>query len=301
MNYVILDLEWDSAFFKPEKRFINQILQIGAVKLDSELNIVGTFEETIKSSISKKVSKRFAELTGITSEDMLAGVPFDVAVDRYNKWVGDDTVTMTWSNSDLYAIRDNEKSLLSDGRRFKMERYLDLQKFVQGELRINGYKEKNLISLSGAAEQLKVTSEGLELHTAKDDSLLSVAVLKRCYNKERFEALIKNTSNPEFYRRLDFKAYNLSDINDELIDKAELHFFCNKCGAKARRTSKWRYRESWFSAKFKCDDCEQKFVAGISFRKTYDDLKVKKRIKQIRPKTENTDNEMQSVPETVQR
>ena len=39
MSYIILDLEWDSVYYKPEKRFLNQILQIGAVKLDKNFNI----------------------------------------------------------------------------------------------------------------------------------------------------------------------------------------------------------------------------------------------------------------------
>ena len=40
MHYVILDMEWDSAYHKVHKRFVNQILQIGAVKLDENFNIV---------------------------------------------------------------------------------------------------------------------------------------------------------------------------------------------------------------------------------------------------------------------
>ena len=63
MNYIILDLEWDSAFHKKYKRFVNQILQIGAVKLDNKFNITDSFEITVKSSIAKKVSNRFADLT----------------------------------------------------------------------------------------------------------------------------------------------------------------------------------------------------------------------------------------------
>ncbi len=299
MNYIILDLEWDSAYFVKEKRFINQILQIGAVKLDSEFNIVGTFEKTVKSGISKRVSGRFAELTGITSQKMREGIPFDTAVDLYNEWVGNDTVTMTWSDSDLYTIKENEEHLLSDGRSFAIEKYLDLQKFVQGELRLNGYNDKNQISLSAAAELLGVTTDGLYLHTAKDDSLLSVALLKKCYNKERFTALIRNTADPEFYKRMRFKPYNIADIESEFIDPAELEFCCSACGEKANRTTKWKYRNRWFSAKFLCENCGKPLIARISFKKTYDDLKVSKKIKVIIPKTEKNDNEMQSVPETV--
>ena len=45
MNFVILDLEWDSAYFVKEHRFINQIIQIGAVKLNYNLEIVDSFQK----------------------------------------------------------------------------------------------------------------------------------------------------------------------------------------------------------------------------------------------------------------
>ena len=199
MNYVILDLEWDSTFYKPQKRFINQILQIGAVKLDSNFEVVDTFEATIKSDISKKVTGRFAKLTGITSEIMRAGIPFKDAVNQYNEWVGDDTVTMTWSNSDLYTILENEDNLLKDVH-FKIEKYLDLQVFIQNEMRLQGYEDKNQISLEAAAEKIGVSTDGIDFHTAKEDSLVCAYLLKKCYNQKRFEALIKDTSNPEFFK-----------------------------------------------------------------------------------------------------
>jgi flagella basal body P-ring formation protein FlgA len=53
MNYIILDLEWDSTFFVKQKRFINQILQIGAVKLNENFDVIDTFEVVVKSAISK--------------------------------------------------------------------------------------------------------------------------------------------------------------------------------------------------------------------------------------------------------
>ena len=182
MNYIILDLEWDSAYHKVYKRFINQILQIGAIKLDDNLRFVDSFEITVKSDFSKKVSGRFANLTGIKTEDMLSGVPLYDAVEQYNAWVGDNTVTMTWSNSDIFAIIENEELLLNNSNHFKIEKYLDLQKFTQGEIRKLGTELKNQISLGDAAELLGVSSQGLDLHTAKDDSMLAAEILKKTYN-----------------------------------------------------------------------------------------------------------------------
>ncbi len=299
MYYVILDMEWDSAYHKLHKRFVNQILQIGAVKLDASFNIVDIFDVTVKSSISKRVSRRFVELTGITKEMMLNGISLESAVDKYNKWLGDDTVTITWSNSDLYTIAENEKYLLN-GKKFKIDKYLDLQKFIEGELRLLGHEVKSQISLGNAAELLGITTDSYDLHTAKDDSLLCAALLKKRYNEAAFDELIKDTSNPEFYKQLYFKPYYISRINDERIEKSTLRFYCEKCECKMQRNSKWRYHNNWFGANFICPECSEKFVCRVSYKQTYDNLIVKRRIfkPKIKADKENS-NAVQSVSTTV--
>lgn len=295
MKYIILDMEWDSAYFPQKKSFINQIIQIGAVKLNDSFDIIDTFEVTVKSSISKRVTGRFSRLTGITSDMMRAGIPLKEAVERYNEWVGSDTVTMTWSNSDLYSIIENEQNLL-DGIKFRLEKYLDLQSFVQNEMRILGFEITSQISLSNAAEMLKVTTEGIDFHTAKDDSLVCASLLKKCYNAKRFDALIKDTKSPEFYKKLFFKPHYISDITDKHIDKSQLKFRCEVCGKTARRKTNWRFRNRWFSASFYCKNCDNEFIGRICFRKNYDDVVVKKRV--LKHKEKKADD-MQPLSEKV--
>lgn len=290
MNYVILDLEWDSTFFVKQKRFINQILQIGAVKLDQNFQIIDTFEITIKSAISKRVTGRFARLTGITSDVMRTGVPFAQAVEKYNAWVGDDAVTMTWSNSDLYTILENEENLL-DGVKFKIEKYMDLQKFIQGEMKLKGYEDKNQVSLALAAEFLDVKTDDIDFHTAKDDSLVAAYLLKKCYNAERFVPLIKDTANPEFFKKLRFKSYAISNLKDENVDKKYLEFSCPKCKQKAKKVTKWKYSNRWFSANFICD-CGEKFNGRVTFKKTYDDLIVRQKICEFKEKKKENNREV---------
>ncbi len=299
MNYIILDMEWDGSFFPKEKRFINQIIQIGAVKLDEKFNIVDTFEKTIKSAFSRRVSGRFSTLTGITSDDMRRGVPLYDAVRSYNEWIGDDTITMTWSNSDLYTAIENEKSLLG-GYRFRFDRYLDLQKYIQNEMNLMGIECKSQIALGNAAEILGVTTDNLELHTAKDDSLLCAALLKKFYNKKRFWALVKDTSEPEFFDRLYFKSYYIKDIDSEFVDREQLKFKCPKCGQLAQRISKWRSFNNCFNSKFICQSCKYEFCGRISFKKTYDDVIIKKRAYSPKPKeTEEKKNDLQSLSEKM--
>lgn len=300
MEYIILDLEWDSVYFKPQKRFVNQILQIGAVRLDENFNTVATFSETICSAISKKVTSRFAKLTGITSEIMREGIPFEEAVIAYNRFAEGADVTMTWSNSDLYTIMENEDYLLKKGVKFKMQGYLDLQKLVQGDLRQRGYESKNQISLEGAAELLGIDTEVYSLHTALDDCRVCALMLKKCYNKQKFDSMVKDTSAGDFYARLRFKPYTISDINDSNIKSSQLKFSCPECGGKTERLKPWKYRNRWFVADFKCKECNFKFSGRVAFKKTFDDLQVKHRVCEYKPKKRKNSNDMSAMPETVQ-
>ncbi len=299
MNYVILDMEWDGAYHKVHKRFVNQILQIGAVKLDKNFNIVDIFDVTIKSSISNRVSKRFTELTGITKEMMLDGIPLTQAVKEYNKWLGKNTVTITWSNSDLYTIAENEKFLL-DNQKFKIEKYLDLQKFIEGELRLLGHNLTSQISLGNAAELLGITTENYDLHTAKDDSLLCAALLKKHYNEAAFDKLIRDTSDPEFYKQLYFKPYYISNIKDDRVEKETQDFYCEKCESKLNRMTKWKYHNNWFNANFVCKECGKRFVCRVSYRQTFDNLIVRRRVLEPKVKpSEVKEDAVQSMSATV--
>lgn len=277
MTYTILDLEWDSVFYPPKNRYINQILQIGAVKLNNNFKVIDTFERTVRSSITDKVSDRFSKLTGIITADMLSGVPLSMAVLEYNAWIDEDTVTMTWSNSDLYTVMENERSLIN-GIKFNIDYYVDLQSYIQNEMRLLGYEVKSQISLTDAAEKLGVKIDGLDLHTAKDDSLVCAALLKKFFNKKRFFAMVQDTSQNNFFKRLAYKPEFIDDINSKYINKEELQFKCDKCGKIAEQKEPWKYRNRWFFSVFYCKDCNRMFSARICFKKGYDSITVKRKI-----------------------
>ena len=291
MNYIILDLEWDGAFYPKIGRFINQILQIGAVKLNSDFEIIDTFDKTIKSSFSKRVSRRFAELTGITKADMLNGISLDEAFIDYNDWVGTDAVTMTWSNSDIYTLIENEKNITT--QRLKIEKYLDLQKFIQGEMRLRGIELSSQISLLNAANALGITIDETLLHNAKADSIASAALLKECYNAGRFNEMIVDTSDPDFFARYTFKPFFITDINDENIDKTAFDFVCEKCEKPLRVKKNWQVHGGGFHAELFCDNCKIKYFARARFRKMFDCVKVKRSlyVKKPKPKKE-TQNDL---------
>ena len=63
MNFVILDLEWNGAYSKRLKGYINEIIEFGAVKVDPQLNILDTFEVLIQPQVGKKISGKIKNLT----------------------------------------------------------------------------------------------------------------------------------------------------------------------------------------------------------------------------------------------
>ena len=65
MSIVFLDLEWNNAYSKIHQRFVNEIIEIGAVKLDDEYNEIDRFDIIIRSQITKKLGGRFKNLTNI--------------------------------------------------------------------------------------------------------------------------------------------------------------------------------------------------------------------------------------------
>ena len=63
MFYVIFDLEWNNAYDYRFGKGMNEIIEIGAVKLDEKLNIADTFKQLVKPKLSRKLSSRFKNLT----------------------------------------------------------------------------------------------------------------------------------------------------------------------------------------------------------------------------------------------
>lgn len=299
MEYIVLDLEWNSAYYKPQGRFVNEIIQIGAVKLNEQFDVIDTFQVYIKSQIAKKLSSRTINLTGITNEKMNSGTSFRQAVSLYNNWAGDDTVTMTWSDSDLYAIVENSRIFLDNSLKFSLYGYLDLQSYIQGELRLLGHPITNQISLANAAAMLGISTDGFELHNAKDDSYLCGLMLKKTYNSERFTKFLRNAEDPTFYERLFFRSYYISNINDARVNKNHLRFTCPQCKIRLKRQNKWKFKNNWLRAEFGCEKCNTKYRCMVSFRQTYDKLVTRKRVLPFAASSEDKNVIVQQLSETV--
>lgn len=115
MYYITLDLEWNQAYAQKalavqrqlSLRLRGEVIQIGAVKLDKNMNICGSYQIIVKPKYFKKLHRHVSALTGITQEQMDMGTPLTEAAERFRRWCGKDFVFLTWGPDDIPMLKEN--------------------------------------------------------------------------------------------------------------------------------------------------------------------------------------------------
>lgn len=275
MHYVILDLEWNGAYSKKARKFVNEIIEFGAVKTDEQLNILDTFSMLVTPQIGKKISSKVAQLTHITQEELDdSNNTFMHVLSAFKKFLGDG-VLLTWGTSDILTLMENYHYYAGVKKLPFLSRYCNLQEYCEYRL---GHKDSSQqMGLSTCADKLGVSSSGLELHRALDDSKLSRVCMQKLYDHDKLSSFIEYADD-EFYRKITFKNTVIYDIKNPLIDKKELYVRCDKCMKKARKKSKWTVKNKSFRAQFKCTKCKRDFEGRVTFRLKYDGVSVSRRV-----------------------
>ena len=286
MSYVILDLEWNGSYSKRLHKYVNEIIEFGAVKVDDEFNIIDTFSMLISPKIGKKLCSKVKELTKITNEELAkSGVSFLQASESFNDFIG-DSVLMTWGISDIHALLENYSYHTNNFHLPFLKKYCDIQKYCAKAL--DKYDPSSQMGLSTCAELLNITFEEDEQHRAFADAELSLRCIKALIDEFPVENHIKEV-NESFYNKITFKTHFITDFNSPDIDKSKMRFHCDKCGKRARRINDWRLHNKSFSAEFKCKHCQRNFIGRISFKKKFESVVIKKKI------IEKTDRKKQQV------
>ncbi len=281
MQYVIMDLEWNNTYAKKTSGFINEIIEIGAVKLDENFNSIDEFSYVIRSQIGRKLRGSVKKLTNLTNDDISAGIPFTKAFSMFRAWIGDsdDTVVITWGDSDIRVLLENYSYLNGIKRIPFLKHYCDLQRYYQKTK--SGHPERQT-GLIDAACECGADPEIYAHHRALGDSLLTADIFEIIYEKDRFEKEIEDCGET-FYGKLLYKAKIIKNIDSNLIDKKRLEHRCDTCGEMCRLTVPWKFSCQYFRATFYCEKCDVTYSVRIRFKKLYDRLDIKKVVSVVEP------------------
>ncbi len=274
MQYVIMDLEWNNTYAKKKAGFLNEIIEIGAVKLDENLDLVDEFSYIIRSQIGRKLRGSVKRLTNLTNDDISSGIPFTKAFSMFKTWIGDidNTVVLTWGDSDIRVLLDNYSYLNGLKRIPFLKHYCDMQKYYQ---KVKASHPERQISLTDAAIECGIDPEAYTHHRALGDSRLTADIFEIIYNEKSFEKEIYECGD-EFYDRLLYKAKVIKNIDSPLIDKKRLEHRCDICGELCKIISPWKFSCQFFRAEFYCENCDVTYSVKVKFKKLYDRMDYKK-------------------------
>ncbi len=288
MQFVILDLEWNTAFDKRGHQYISEIIEFGAIKLDEELKTVDTYARFVKPQIEKHLHSRVKKLTHITNEDIKDAAGFLNVADDFARWIGDvdNTVILSWGDMDVRALTENYRYYLSDPTIPFLKYYADAQAFFMKQKDLQPSQQ---IGLSNAAEMIHLDAENYVHHRALGDCEMTSVIFRVVYDEDRLTPFIR-ICNEEYYRRLLFHPYMIKDIHSPYVEEESLSCKCMDCHIPCQPTTKWVFANSSFRAFFLCPECGQKYRCNVQIRRLYSQINTKKTV----TKLEETDAESEA-------
>ncbi len=200
MYYITLDLEWNQAYAEKalavqkrlSRRLRGEVIQIGAVKLDKNMNPCGSYQVIVKPKYFKKLHKHVSVLTGITQEQIDLGSPLPEAAERFRKWCGKDFVFLTWGPDDIPMLKENFR--VHDLPSSWLDATYDLQMIFNRQTD-DGTKQR---SLEYAMDYFEIP-QTLPAHDALNDAYFTALVAAkldvadgiRRYNEQRGSLLLE--------------------------------------------------------------------------------------------------------------
>ena len=179
MDYIVFDLEFNQDFStisnQKARRLCFEIIQIGAVKLDENLNTVDTFRRNVKPAIYPVINPFITELTGITSEQLAAEETFPAVFEAFAKFShGTDSVLCSWGMADLKELFRNIEYHNID-LKLVSKRYINIQPYASLHFNLS---QKKMMKLKTAAELLSIPLV-YSFHDALHDAYYAAEILKR--------------------------------------------------------------------------------------------------------------------------
>ncbi len=114
MQSIILDLEWNQptnfrtgGYRESGGKLLFEMIQIGAVKLNEQREIIDTFNQLIQPSCYKRLNPHIQKITHITPEALEDAPYFDEAYADFISWCGEDSVLLTWGCDDISVFEQN--------------------------------------------------------------------------------------------------------------------------------------------------------------------------------------------------
>ena len=185
MIHIVIDLEMNpvrQSLKELRRQLPDEVIEIGAVKLDDNFKQVDEFQRYVRPEYSK-ITRHIKKLTGITDEMLEDKNTFAVEFKNFMDWIGTDEVTLySWSNSDINQLKSECTFKLEDFDIQWLERHwIDLQKEFDDRIGLNGN-----LALNHAVGAMNKNFKGTQ-HSALADAINTAAILMLMQDEAEFK------------------------------------------------------------------------------------------------------------------
>lgn len=226
MNYIVFDLEFNQRHpdnKSEEKTLMFEIIQIGALKLDSNLETISTFNAFVKPTVHIELHPYVEELTNITHDKIHSSDNFVSVYNDFINFIGKDEVTLVlWGVNDIKELirNANYHKLQSD---LIPKKYIDIQNYTS---KLLNYPKGKKIGLKTAIETFELSIES-DFHDAFNDAYYTAEVFRKvftskikpsiyCYQNKREPKLPKTKIDTQSLIKQFEKMYNRKLTNEEI-------------------------------------------------------------------------------------
>lgn len=281
MNYIVMDLEWNQS---PDGKFNSvpqmpfEIVQIGAVRLDDNLNETGQFSRLIRPKVYTRFHKKVQEILTYDMDYVNKnGADFQEVISEFLEWCGNDCVFCTWGSGDLTELQRNMAYFNIEYNFPYPFLFYDLQKLYS----ISYSDGKTRVTLQKAIQELEIEQKE-EYHMADSDARYTAQIIRHIdmnrvrdyysvdtyrYPKNRKEEIYINFKEYGKYISKGF-ATKENGAKDREVRSAR----CFICNSNMKRIVKWfATNTKTYYGLFQCE--EHGLIKGRFKFKTADDNK----------------------------
>lgn len=246
MNYIVFDLEWNQSNTGKEKEVKEipfEIIEIGAVKLNEEFEMVDRFHRLVKPQIYHEMHQITKNLIHISIEELQDEECFPKVAGEFLNWCGSDCIFCTWGPLDLTELQKNMHFYNMEPLAKGPLKFYDVQKLFS-----IGYEDrKSRRTLEYAIDFLKLEKD-IPFHRAFSDAYYTAKVLARIekpvFSNYSFDIYTPpKTKKDEIKVIFDNYAKYISrefeSKSDALSDREVMSIKCYLCRRNIKRKIKW--------------------------------------------------------------
>jgi inhibitor of KinA sporulation pathway (predicted exonuclease) len=224
MSYIVFDLEFNQAY-NNKLPDINEdsvkcpfeIIQVGAVKLNDNLETIATLDRLVKPQIFPKLHPFIKEMTGITRNNLNTAKNFKEVFEEFISLTDDkNTILCVWGTADMRELFRNAKF---HGLNMNIipRKYINLQYYMS---KLLSCEKGTNIGLKNTVELLGIPHNN-EFHDAYSDAYFTAEIFKRIFN-DKIKHRLYNPNDPKVSGRAAVVKKHLD--SESLINQFEKMF-----------------------------------------------------------------------------